>query len=71
VQWDVLAEDASSDLAEAVWHQKEARIGINDPIASCLREGLDVAECWKEAQRASLSRYWSVKRQGREKGWLH
>jgi len=31
VQWDVLAEEASSDLAEAVLHQKEARIGINDP----------------------------------------
>jgi hypothetical protein len=46
VQWDVLA---SSDRAEAVLHQKEARIGINDPTVSCLRRRLDVAECWKES----------------------
>jgi hypothetical protein len=46
VQWDVLAE-ASSDLAEAVLHQKEARIGINDATVSYLRERLDVAE-WLE-----------------------
>jgi len=72
VQWDVLAEEASSDLAEAVLHQKEARIGINGPYCILSSEsGWTWVSLLEEAQRASLSRYWSVKRQGREKGWLH
>lgn len=51
----MLAE-ASSDLAEAVLHQKEARIGINDPTVSGLRERLDVGECWKKhRERACLA----------------
>ena len=69
MQWDVLAEEASSDLAEAVLHQKEARIGINDATVSYLRERLDVAE-WlekKHRERACLATG-QFKRQGREKG---